>query len=248
MKIKGDETLHTDISIFLAFGAGALTFISPCVFPLYPAFLSYITGLSVSDIQAGKLKGQRKAIFHTIFFLLGFSIIYLVLGLGASGSASFIETWYMQYGDLIRQIGAVLIIFFGLVTIGFIQPTFLMKDHKLNIQGKPAGYFGSVIIGLAFAIGWTPCMGPILAATLALIGANPSQGIWYMSSYILGFSIPFFLMAFFITKFNWLKKFTGVFMKVGGSVMILMGIILFFDKFSIFNGLLAPIFGDFQGF
>lgn len=240
--------MQTDISIFLAFGAGALTFISPCVFPLYPAFLSYITGVSVSDIQDGKLKGQRKAIFHTIFFLLGFSIIYLVLGLGASGSASYIETWYLQYGDIIRQIGAVLIVFFGFVTMGFLQPKFLMKDHKLNIRNKPAGYFGTVIIGLAFAVGWTPCMGPILAATLGLIGANPSQGIWYMSSYILGFSIPFFLMAFFITKLNWLKKFTGTFMKVGGSVMVLMGVILFFDKLSIFNALLAPIFGDFQGF
>lgn len=240
--------MYTDISIFLAFGAGALTFISPCVFPLYPAFLSYITGLSVSDLQEGKLKGQRKAILHTIFFLLGFSIIYLVIGLGASGSASLIETWYMQYGNLIRQIGAILIIFFGLVTIGFIQPKMLMKDHKLHIQNKPAGYFGTIIIGLAFAVGWTPCMGPILAATLALIGANPSQGIWYMSSYILGFSIPFFLLAFFITKMSWLKKYTGTFMKAGGSVMILMGILLFFDKFALFNSLLAPIFGDFQGF
>lgn len=181
-------------------------------------------------------------------FLVGFSIIYLVLGLGTAGSATFIEAWYLQYGDLIRQIGAILIVFFGFVTIGIFQPKFLMKDHKLNIQNKPSGYFGTVLIGLAFALGWTPCMGPILSATLALVGANPSQGLWYMSSYILGFSIPFFLMAFFITKFTWIRKYSGAFMKIGGGIMILMGIVLFFDKFTLVNSFFAPIFGDFQGF
>src|SRR5699024_4911836 len=237
-----------DISILLAFGAGILSFVSPCVFPLYPAFLSYITGLSVSDIQRGKFKGQQKAILHTVFFLLGFSIIYLVLGLGSTGSATLIETWYFQYGDLIRRIGAILIVFFGLVTFGIFQPKFLMKDHKLNVQNKPSGYIGTVFIGLAFALGWTPCMGPILAATLALIGANPSQGLLYIISYILGFSVSFFLMAFFITKFKWIKKYSGLFMKVGGGIMIVMGVVLFFDKLSLINSLLTPIFGDFQGF
>ncbi|WP_102272195.1 cytochrome c biogenesis CcdA family protein [Cytobacillus massiliigabonensis] len=240
--------MQADISIILAFGAGVLSFVSPCVFPLYPAFLSYITGLSVSDIQSGKLRGQRKAIFHTVFFLAGFSIIYLVLGLGTAGSATFIETWYFQYGDWIRQIGAILIVFFGLVTIGIIQPKFLMKDHKLSIQNKPSGYIGTLFIGLAFALGWTPCMGPILSAALVLVGANPSQGLWYMFAYILGFSIPFFLMAFFIAKFTWVKKYSAAFMKIGGGIMIVMGVVLFFDKFSLINTFFAPIFGDFQGF
>lgn len=237
-----------DISILLTFGAGVLTFLSPCVFPLYPAFLSYITGMSVTEIQSGELRGQRKAIFHTLFFLLGFSMIYLVLGLGTSGSATLLETWYFQYGDLIRQIGAILMVVFGLITIGLFQPKFLMKEHKLHIENKPAGYLGSVVIGLAFAVGWTPCTGPILAATLALVGANPSQGLWYMAAYILGFSIPFLLMALFITKFTWLKKYSGTVMKIGGVIMIVMGIILFFDKLTLFNSLLQPIFGGFQGF
>ncbi|WP_285863524.1 cytochrome c biogenesis CcdA family protein [Lederbergia lenta] len=240
--------MMADISIILAFGAGALTFISPCVFPLYPAFLSYITGMSVAEIQMGELKGQRKAILHTIFFLFGFSIIYLVIGFGTVGSSTLLETWYFQYGDLIRQIGAILMVVFGLITIGLLQPKFLMKEHKLHIKNKPAGYLGSVLIGLAFAIGWTPCMGPILAATLALVGANPSQGLWYMAAYVLGFSLPFLFMAFFITKFTWVKKYSGSVMKIGGGIMIVMGIVLFLDKLSLINSLLAPIFGDFQGF
>lgn len=238
----------TDISILLSLGAGLLTFLSPCVFPLYPVFLSYITGMSVSEIQRGEIRGQHKAIFHTLFFLLGFSIIYLVLGFGSSNSESVLENMYFQYGELIRHIGGILMVTFGLITIGFLQPKFLMKERKLHIQNKPTGYFGSVIIGLAFAAGWTPCTGPILDATLTLVGNNPSQGLWYMAAYILGFSIPFLLMAFFITKFTWLRKYSDKIMKVGGGIMIVAGFILFFDKFSLFNSLLQPIFGGFQGF
>src|SRR5690606_1846516 len=112
-----------------------------------------------------------------------------------------------------RQIGAILMVVFGLITIGLLQPKFLMKEHKLQLKNKPAGFFGSVLIGFTFALGWTPCMGPILAATLTLVGANPSQGLWYMAAYVIGFSIPFLLMAFFITKFFWIKKYSGMVMR-----------------------------------
>lgn len=240
--------MQTDISILLTLGAGILTFLSPCVFPLYPAFLSYITGLSVNEIQSGELRGQKKAVLHTICFLLGFSIIYLVLGFGTAGGATRLQVWYFQYGDLIRQIGATLMVIFGLITLGLLQPKFLMKERKFHIQNKPTGYIGSIVVGLAFAVGWTPCTGPILAATLALVGTNPSQGLWYMAAYILGFSVPFLLMAFFTTKFTFLKKYNSVIMKIGGIIMIVMGIILFFDKLTLINSLLQPIFGEFQGF
>lgn len=237
-----------DVTILLAFGGGALTFVSPCVFPLYPAFLSYITGMSVTELQKGEIRGEKKAIFHTVFFLLGFSIIYLVLGYGSTGIAPFLSSWYSQYGGIIRQVGAILLVIFGLFTIGIIQPKFLMKDYKLQIKNKPAGYIGTMLIGLAFAIGWTPCTGPILTATLVLVGNNPSLGFWYMLAYILGFCIPFLLMAFFMTKLSWLKKYTNAFMKVGGGIMIVMGLILFLDKLTIINSIFQPLFGDFQGF
>ncbi|WP_016838621.1 MULTISPECIES: cytochrome c biogenesis CcdA family protein [Ureibacillus] len=107
--------METDISIFLCFGAGLLTFLSPCVFPLYPVFLSYITGLSIDKIQSNEFRDKKIIFFHTVCFLLGFSVIYLVLGLGSTEGATFIEAWYIQYGNLIRQIGAILIILFGLV-------------------------------------------------------------------------------------------------------------------------------------
>ncbi len=138
-------------------------------------------------------------------------------------------------------------VIFGLITLGLLQPKFLMKEHKLHIQNKPTGYIGSVVVGLAFAVGWTPCTGPILATTLALVGTNPSQGLWYMATYILGFSVPFLLMAFFTTKLTFLKKYNSVMMKIGGIIMIIMGIILFFDKLTLINSLLQPFFGEFQG-
>ena len=137
---------------------------------------------------------------------------------------------------------------FGLITVGLLQPKFMMKERKIHIQNKPAGYIGSLLIGLAFAIGWTPCTGPILAATLTLVGTNPSQGLWYMAAYILGFSIPFLVMAFFTSKFTWIRKYSNTVMKVGGGIMIAMGLILFFDKFTIINTFFQPFFGDFQGF
>ena len=236
--------MATDVTIWLAFGAGLLSFLSPCVFPLYPAFLSYITGLTVTDIQQGNMRGKKQAIFHTLSFLLGFSIIYLVLGLSASSLTGF----FYQYNDLVRQAGAILIVVFGFITLGFWQPKFLMKDHKLTIQNRPTGYVGSVVIGLAFAAGWTPCMGPILGAVLALVGSNPETGMFYMVAYILGFAIPFLTLAFFSTRLQWVKKYSGTIMKAGGIIMVVVGILLFFDQMTIFNRLLSPIFGNFQGF
>lgn len=234
----------TDVTIILAFGAGLLSFISPCVFPLYPVFLSYITGISVSELKENNKRGRKQIILHTLCFLLGFSIIYLVLGF----SASFLRGIFIYYGDLLRQIGAILIVIFGLITIGVWKPNFLMKEHKFELQNRPVGLLGSVLIGLAFAAGWTPCMGPILGATLGLVGTNPSRGIWYMVAYILGFSLPFFTLAFFVTKMSWIKKYSPIIMKIGGAVMIVVGLILFFDQMTIFNRILSPVFGGFQGF
>lgn len=240
--------MQTDVSIILALGAGLLTFLSPCVFPLYPVFLSYITGLSMQGINDGEIRKDKKAILHTLSFLMGFSLIFLFLGFTSSGSAPYLSSLYFNYGHLIRQIGAILMIVLGLVTMGILQPNFLMKEKKINFTQKPSGYMGTALIGLAFAIGWTPCTGPILAATLTLVGTNPSSGLWYMGAYILGFSAPFFILAFFTSKLIVLKKYSHYLMKVGGTFMVIMGLVLFFDKFTMINSLIQPFFGDFQGF
>lgn len=229
----------TDINIFIAFGAGILSFISPCVIPLYPAFLSYITGMSVEDLSKDNSMLKRKSMLHTIIFLLGFSSIFIVLGFGATYVGEFLKI----YQDVIRQIGAILIVFFGLVITGVLNFNFLMRSKTISFKNRPAGFFGSFLIGMAFSLGWTPCMGPILAIIISMVVATPDMGMILMISYVLGFSIPFLVMSFFIGKLTWIKKNSNLLMKIGGYIMIVVGVALFFDWMTKITSFLAGWFG-----
>lgn len=236
--------MATDINVFLAFGAGFLSFISPCTLPLYPAFLSYITGMTLDELKAEKGMLQKRAILHTLFFLIGFSIIFIAIGF----SASLAKDFFIQYQDLLRQVGAILIVIFGLMIVGLLQVDFLMKDRKFQFKNRPSGYVGSTLIGLAFAAGWTPCTGPILMSIIALAGTNPDAGLWYMLAYYFGFAIPFFIMSFFISRMNWIRRNSQKIVKIGGWIMIAVGILLFFDGLDYIIRILSPIFGGFTGF
>ncbi|MBM7552639.1 cytochrome c biogenesis CcdA family protein [Thalassobacillus pellis] len=233
----------SDINIFIAFGAGFLSFISPCVLPLYPAFLSYITGMSVQELKEDNAMLKRASLIHTLMFLLGFSSIFVMLGF----TASFISELLMENRDIIRQLGAILIIFFGFVIVGLFNFDFLMKDRKITFKNRPAGFIGSFFIGMAFSMGWTPCTGPILMVVLSLAASNPELGMIMMISYSLGFSIPFFILSFFIGKMRWIRKNSTRIVKIGGYVMILIGVALFFDWMTKLTSYLASLFG-FQGF
>ncbi|WP_088051962.1 cytochrome c biogenesis CcdA family protein [Virgibacillus dakarensis] len=233
-----------DLTIFFAFGAGLLSFLSPCTLPVYPAFLSYITGMSVEDLS-NKKRARKVTLLHSVFFLAGFSIIFLALGL----SGSFIGSFFVQNKELLRQIGAILIFFFGLVITGILKLDFLMKDKRVRFKRKPSGYLGTVLIGMGFAAGWTPCTGPILAAVIALGITNPSAGLFYMIWYVIGFSIPFFLLTFFVGKLKWINKYSRLIMKIGGYIMIIMGIVLYFNWMTkIISFLTNYLFGGFTGF
>lgn len=201
--------------------------------------------MSTDQLKEGKKGLPKEAIFHTIFFLLGFSLIFIVLGM----STSFIGTFFIQYNDFIRQAGAILIIFFGLVILGVITPKFLMKEKKLLLKNRSTGYLGSSLIGIGFAAGWTPCVGPILASVIALSVSSPGSGLFYMIAYSLGFSIPFFIMTFFIGKLNVIKKHTAKIVKFGGYMMIVMGIVLYFDWLAKLTSFLVNhVFNGFTGF
>ncbi|WP_079525049.1 MULTISPECIES: cytochrome c biogenesis CcdA family protein [Halobacillus] len=234
-----------DINLLLAFGAGFLSFISPCNLPLYPAFLSYITGMSLDDLQDKKLLAKKQPFLHTLFFLFGFSIIFIAIGF----STSWIGGWFIRYDDLIRQLGAILIIFLGLVTLGIFKPEVLMKDYKVPLKNRPQGYLGSSAVGMGFAAGWTPCTGPILAAVIALGVSSPNQAVLYMICYVLGFSIPFIIMALFIGRLKWIRKHNRKIMAVGGYAMIAMGIVLFFGWMTQFTSFITnQFFGGWTGF
>ena len=229
-----------EITLWLAFSAGILSFISPCVLPLYPSFLSYITGVSVGELRDMNQTGiRKKVILHTLFFVIGLSLIWLVLGL----SASLLGDLFIQYGDLIRQLGAILIITMGLFLIGWLKLDFLMREKRFELKNRPAGYIGSLVIGFSFAAGWTPCIGPILGSILALGATQPDQAIGYILLYSAGFAIPFFILAFFIGSTKYIMKYSRVLMKVGGALMILMGILLFTDQLNKITIFLTKIFG-----
>ncbi len=214
-----------DISIFLAFGAGFLSFISPCCLPLYPAFLSYITGMSVSELkEENAMLRKKKYDTYSVFLTWIFNYIYCnwiwyKLYRGA---------FFTNYKDLIRQLGGIFIIVFGFIIVGVFKPKFLMQDRKFTFKNRPSGYFGSVLIGLAFAAGWTPCTGPILVSVIGLAATNPESAMIYMIAYILGFAIPFFVLSFFITKMSWIKRNSMKFMKIGGIHYDYHGYLLIF--------------------
>jgi cytochrome c-type biogenesis protein len=234
----------SDVNLFLALGAGFLSFISPCCLPLYPAFLSYITGMSVGELKSENAMLQKRSLLHTLFFLIGFSIIFIAIGFGTS----FVGQFFLQYQDLIRQMGAIFIVVFGLVVVGIFKPEFIMKERRFEIKNRPAGFIGSTVIGMAFAAGWTPCTGPILMSVIALAASNPGSGVMYMVAYSLGFAIPFFILSFFIGRMQWIRKHNVKIVKIGGYVMIVMGIVLFFDWMTKIISILSPIFGGFTGF
>lgn len=234
----------TDVNVLIALGAGFLSFISPCCLPLYPAFLSYITGMSVGELKTDNAMLQRRSLLHTLFFLVGFSIIFIAIGFGSS----FIGEIFAGYQDLIRQLGAIVIVFFGFVIVGILKPETLMREKRYEFKHRPSGYFGSVLIGIAFAAGWTPCTGPILMSVIALAATNPGSGMVYMIAYILGFAIPFFILSFFIGKLQWIKRHNVLIMKIGGYIMIVMGIVLFFDWMTKIIIIFTNMFGGFTGF
>jgi len=217
-----------EVNIWIAFLAGVASFISPCCLPLFPSYISYITGISVNQLkQENNSREVRvKMLTHTAFFVLGFSIVFYTLGLGAGALGDF----FSEYRKLIGQLSALLIIVMGLFLTGLFRPEFMMKERKLNFNFKPMGYLGTILVGFGFAAGWSPCVGPILVAIIALAVKDPSSWFLLITSYTLGFAVPFMILAFFLGSVKWILKYSNIMMKIGGGLMIVMGILLYTDK------------------
>ena len=225
------------VSLFAAFSAGLLSFISPCVLPLVPSYVSYITGLSLEQLtDVEERQHVRKAILlNSLLFILGFSTVFIAFG----ASASFIGQILYEYQDIIRKLGAVLIIIFGFYMLGILKMDFLMREHHLvQFNNRPVGYVGSFLIGTAFAAAWTPCVGPILGAILAYASTTESMkdGIFLLASYSVGLGLPLFITAFSVDSFlNYFKK-AQLYMRgvsvVGGVFLIMAGVMIYGDSFS----------------
>lgn len=232
--------------MLLALGAGALSFLSPCVLPIFPAYMSYITGISVKELQGKKDSRMVRQLFaHAFFFLLAVSLVFLSLG----ASASFLGQWAQKLliGDsalLIQRIAGVLIIVMGLFIAGWIELPSLMKERRFHYTKKPVGYAGTFFIGLGFAAGWTPCIGPIFGSILLLAASNPSQGLFYTVVYVIGFALPFLVLTFFIGKTRWIVRHSNLIMKIGAVMMILMGLVLFFGLMPRISEFLLDLVND----
>ncbi|MZQ84258.1 cytochrome c biogenesis protein CcdA [Paenibacillus sp. 5J-6] len=216
------------VNLWIALWAGIASFISPCCLPLYPSYLSYITGISVSELKSGETSSQvrRQTMLHTLSFIVGFSIIFYALGL----TAGFLGNFFIDYRDLLRQIAALLIFIMGLFLLGVFQPQWLMRERKLQIKFRPAGYIGSVLVGMGFAAGWSPCVGPILSAILALATTEPGTWFQLTTAYSLGFAIPFFVLSFFIGSTKWILRYSNLIMKIGGGLMVVIAVLLYTGK------------------
>lgn len=194
----------------------------------------------MSQLKEGNsAQARTKTILHTLCFIVGFSIIFYSLGWGAGALASL----FIDYKDLIRQIAAILILVMGLFLLGIFQPQWLMKERKVQWKFRPAGYAGSVLIGMGFAAGWSPCVGPILSAILALAATEPGSWFPLITAYSLGFAIPFFVLAFFIGSTKWILRYSSRLMKIGGAVMIVVAVLLYTDqmtKITIYLNQITP--------
>jgi cytochrome c-type biogenesis protein len=230
-----------DVSFTLAFLAGVLSFLSPCVLPLVPAYISFITGLSLDELKAAPR--LSKTMGNTMSFVLGFSTIFISLG----ASSSLIGNLLIRYQDHLRIGGGILTIVFGLFIAGFIKLDFLMKEKRFHLDKGPAGYAGAFLIGMSFAAGWTPCIGPILGTILiyASSQASASYGLQLLSVYSLGLAIPFILATLAINAFlSYTKKihrFMNWIMIVNGLVLIVFGIMLLTNRMGQLTGLFPDL-------
>ncbi len=235
--------LSSHVSMFAAFSAGLLSFVSPCVLPLVPSYVSYMTGLSLEQLtDASERQRWRKTILlNSLLFIGGFSSVFIAFG----ASASVVGQVLYGYQDLIRKLGAVLIVVFGLSLLGVFRWTALMTERRpFAFHRRPVGYLGSFLIGTAFAAAWTPCVGPILGSILAYASTTESlsSGMMLLASYSLGLGLPLFVTAFslerFLNVFRETRRWFRGASVVSGVCLVLVGVLLYVDSFARLTGFL----------
>jgi cytochrome c-type biogenesis protein len=238
--------MKPDLTFWIAFSAGTLSFFSPCVLPLLPSYLTYITGLSFGQLQESHPGARVRwtVLAHCLLFIAGFSAVFITLGaLAGLASASF-ESQMREGLSWIQKIGGVLIFLFGIHLSGLFRFGVLLGDKRLHIHRKPAGLFGTFLVGLAFAAGWTPCIGPILGAILTLAGASgsPGRGIFLLGAYSAGMGIPFLVAGLlfhgFLSFFKQFRKYIRLVEIFTGILLMVVGVMLFFNMFGLLTGYL----------
>ncbi|MBN2810081.1 MAG: cytochrome c biogenesis protein CcdA [Deltaproteobacteria bacterium] len=231
------ESSTSQISLLIAFTAGVFSFISPCVLPLIPSYLTYITGISFDELVENHSRSvRRRTLFHSLFFILGFTLVFVALG----ASATYVGNFFQENQATIRRVGGVVVILLGLHITGLFKFKLLEREKRFEFNDKPLGYLGSVFVGIAFAAGWTPCIGPILASILlyASTSENVGSGIFLLVAYSLGLGLPFLLSALafntFLTYFSRFNRYLRIVSIISGIFLVIVGLLLIFNYLSIF--------------
>ncbi|MEZ5884352.1 MAG: cytochrome c biogenesis protein CcdA [Paracoccaceae bacterium] len=218
---------------FVALSAGLLSFLSPCVLPIVPPYLAYMGGVSVSDMS-GQTEARRRVLLAAVFFVLGLSTVFLLLGFGASAMGRAL----LQYQDVLTKVAGVLIMIFGAHFIGVYRIGFMDREARLETGDTGGSVFGAYVLGLAFAFGWTPCLGPILGAILGIAasGGDLGRGTGLLASYALGLGLPFLLVAAFFPRLkglmDWMKRHMGRIERISGLLLWTVGLMMLTNQFS----------------
>ncbi len=248
--------MEENVTLLAAFGAGLLSFISPCVLPLVPGYLSYISGLSLDEMRgtvpagaggagvavAAAPAARRQVVLSSLAFILGFSLVFISLGAAASAIGQFL----IEQQALFSRIAGAIIIVFGLHTMGVLRIEWLYQEKRVHTSSKPAGFIGATLIGVAFAFGWTPCIGPILAGILALAGTQETvgQGVRLLSIYSLGLGVPFLATALMMNRFfsamGRIRRHYHKIEVVSGVLLVIIGLLIFTNRFTVIAQWLTP--------
>lgn len=232
------------VSLWLAFGAGVLSFLSPCVLPIVPSYVSFVTGLTLEELQDGNNRAaRRQAMVHSGLFILGFGGLFVALGVTATTMGNAL----VHYLPLLQRVGGVVVIAFGIYMLGLLHIPSLMEERRIHLATKPAGKIGSVVAGVAFGAGWTPCIGPVLATILLYAGleATVVRGTLLLAVYALGLGIPFFAAAvalnWFLSSTRSLRRWLGALERITGGFLVLVGILMITGRFATLSRFFAGL-------
>jgi len=241
-----------ELSVAVAFAAGVVSFLSPCVLPLFPSYLSFITGLTFDELSSpgpdARGRVRRLTILHSLLFILGFTLVFVALGASATALGQFLRSNQVW----IRRVAGLVIVLFGLHITGLLNFAFLRRERRVHLQERPEGMLGSVVVGFAFGAGWTPCIGPILGAILTMAGSSGElrTGVGLLVVYGLGLGLPFFVAAVgfnaFLTAFRRVRSWLRPIEIASGLMLVAVGILIFTNYFAVLasylNRWLLPLF------
>jgi cytochrome c-type biogenesis protein len=231
------------LSFMVAFVAGLLSFLSPCVLPLVPSYVGFITGMTLPEVSGRR----RAALLHALLFVAGFSLVFVLLGASATAlgrALNYYQVW-------LQRVGGVLIIIFGFLCLGVLKVGVLNQERRVHLEHKPVGYLGSALVGVAFGAGWTPCIGPVLGAILGLAATTTdvTRGMQLLAVYSAGLALPFLIAAVAVESFlDWFQGFRRYLpwvMRLSGVILIVVGVLLVTGEFTRLAGWLQGLTPEF---